>query len=301
MKDVVIIGGGPASMSAGIYAARKKLKVVVIAKDFGGYVKETDKIENYLGFESIQGIELAKKFESHLRSYDLEILEDTEVKNVYQKKSEVFTELENRKTIKSKTAIIAAGSKRKKLGIPGEKKFLNKGVTYCTVCDGPLFKNKKVAVIGGGNSGIESAIYLSKITKEVYLIEREKELFGDKILIEKLKKCKNVKLIHSSEPKEIFGEKEVEELIYKELKTNKEKSLEVSGIFIEVGIEPNSSIAKVKKDKEDYIKVDENMKTSSDRIFAVGDINNKGPKQIAIAVGQGCIAALEVDKIVSRD
>jgi len=285
-------------MSAGIYAARRKLDLKIISKDFGGYVKETEKIENYLGFNSISGLELAKKFEDHLRSYDLDILEDAEVKKVYEKDSIVMIELENGKSFKSKTAIIAAGSKRRKLDVPGEKEFLNKGVTYCAICDGPIFQDQEVAVIGGGYSGTQSALYLSKIAKKVYLLELEENLRGEKIVIDKLKENKNIEIITKSKVTEIIGKNSVEGLRYLDLKNNKEKQLKVSGISIEIGMIPNSYIADVKKNKEGYIQVDENMKTSNNRIFAVGDINDKGPEQIAVAVGQGCIAALEAEKTI---
>jgi thioredoxin-disulfide reductase len=301
MNDLVIIGGGPGALSAGVYAARRKLKIVLVAKEFGGYVSETDKIENYLGFKSISGIELSKKFEEHLRDYKIKIIEGISVKKVYQKNSKVITELENNKKIKSKTAIIASGSGRKKLNVPGEDEFKNKGVTYCAVCDGPLFQNQNVAVIGGSYSGTKTALYLSKIAKKVYLIELQDKLGGEKITINELKKKKNIKIITKAKIIEIFGKKSVEGLKYKDLKTNKEKKLKVDGISIEVGIGPNSEIAKVKKNKKNKIIVNDKMQTSSNRIFAVGDMNNKGHEQIAVAVGEGCIAALEVDKIILKN
>ena len=300
MKELLIVGGGPAALSAGVYGARRKLDIVLVTKEFGGHVSETDKIENYLGFESIQGIELAKKFEEHLRKYDVEIIEDVLVKKIYQKDSKVIAELDNGKRIEAKTAIIASGSKRKKLNVKGEEKFKNKGVTYCSICDGPLFQEQNVAVIGGSNSGVKSALYLSKIAKKVYVLEFLDKLNGEKISIEELKEKENVEIITNAKVKEIIGDKNLESLKYEDLKSKKEKEIKVDGIAIEIGLEPNSEFADVEKDEIGKIKVDDKMKTSSDRIFAVGDVNDKGHDQIAVAVGQGCDAVLEVENILSN-
>jgi NADH-dependent peroxiredoxin subunit F len=301
MKDLIIIGGGPAALSAGIYAARRCLDISLITKNFGGLVAEAGKIENYLGFKSILGIDLAKNFEEHLRDYDIEIIEDISAKKVYQKDSKVIVELSNNKIKEAKTVIIASGSKRKKLDIPGEDKLKHKGVTYCAICDGPLFQDQNIAVIGGSNSGIKSALYLSKIAKKVYLLEILEKLNGETILIKELEKTENIEILTKTKVTEIFGDKEVEGLKYKSIDENKEKELEVNGVAIEIGLEPNSDFADVKKDKIGKIKVNDKMQTSSDRIFAAGDVNDNGWDQIAVAVGQGCVAALEVEEIINKD
>ncbi|MFW6283571.1 MAG: NAD(P)/FAD-dependent oxidoreductase [Minisyncoccales bacterium] len=301
MKDLLIVGGGPAAASAGIYAARRGLSISLITKSFGGHVSETDKIENYPGFSSVSGMELAKNFENHLKNYKVEIFEDTEVKKLFQKNSKVIAELENGKKIESKAAIVASGSERKMLNIPGEEKFRNNGVTYCAICDGPVFQDEEIAVIGGSNSGVKAALYLSKIAKKVYLIEFLDRLNGEKVSINELEKKKNVEIITSAETKEFFGDKELEGLKYKDLKSNKEKKINVKGAAIEIGLNPNSDFINVKKDKNGRIKVDDKMKTSSERIFAAGDVNNKGWDQIVVAASQGCIAALESEEIINKN
>ncbi|MBW6442363.1 FAD-dependent oxidoreductase [Patescibacteria group bacterium] len=299
MRDLIIIGGGPGGLCAGVYSARRKLDTLLITEELGGYVSKTDKIENYLGFKSISGPELAKKFIEHLRSYKVEVMEDMLVKRVYQKGSKVIVNLENGDSVEAKIAIVAAGGGRKKLNIPGEDKFTKKGITYCTICDGPLFKGQDVAIIGGGSSGIRSALYLSKIAKKIYLLEVEDKLKGEDVLVDELKKLQNVTIITKAKTLEIFGGKSVEGLRYIDLGTKKENELKVKGISVELGIGPHSEIVNVKKDKRGHIKVDGKMRTSRNRIFAIGDINDKGPEQIAVAIGQGCIAALEADKIIN--
>jgi NADH-dependent peroxiredoxin subunit F len=298
MKDVLIVGGGPAAMSAGVYAARRKLDIVLVTKEFGGHVSESDSIENYLGFKSISGMELAKKFEEHLREYEIEIIEDVSVEKVYQEGSKVIAELNNGKKIEAKTAIVASGSKRKKLNVPGEKEFQNKGLTYCAICDGPLFQGQNVAVVGGSNSGLKSALYLSKIAKKVYLLEFLEKIGGEQIMLDELKQKENVEIITKAKVIEIFGKKDVQGLKYEDLRKGKEKQIGVEGIAIEIGLNPNSGFVDVEKDKKGKIKVDDKMRTSSNRIFAVGDVNDKGWDQIAVAVGQGCNAALEIEKVI---
>ncbi len=299
MKELIIVGGGPAAMSAGVYAARMKLGVSLVTKKFGGHLTQTDVIENYLGFDNISGPELAEKFEEHLRCYDIELSEDTSVKKIYQKENTVYLELDNGEVIEAKTAIVATGSERKKLNVAGEEEFLNKGVSYCTVCDGPLFQDEDVAIIGGSYAGTKAALYMSRIAKKVYLIEIENELRGEKITLEKLKDTGNVEIITNAKTKEIYGSDCVEGLKYIDLKSDCEKDLKVNGVSIEIGITPNSDIVEAEKNSHGQIKVNDNMQTSKNRIFAVGDVNDKGPEQVAVAVGQGCTAALEVDKLIS--
>ena len=291
MNDLTIIGGGPAAITAAIYAARAKMTITLVTQDIGGYIAKTDKIENYPGFKNITGIELTKKLEEHLKEYNIEIIEDEKVKTVNEENGEVITTLENGEIIKSKTAIIATGSKRKKLGIKGEAEYTNKGITYCAVCDGTAFQDQEVAVIGGSYAGTKSAMYLSKIAKKVYIIEIQKELQGEDLLIDAVKKTKNIEIITQAKTLEICGKEYVEGIIYE--KNNEQKKLEVQGITIEIGLEPNSEITNVKKDENGHIIVDENMRTKSSKIFAAGDVNNKGKEQIIIAAAQGCIAALK--------
>ena len=298
MKDLIIVGGGPAALSAAVYAARRDLDIALVADELGGHPKETDKIENYLGFKSIKGFELAEKFEEHLKDYNIEIVED-KVKNVYREGDKVIHELEEGDKMGSKTSIIASGSKRKKLSVPGEKELRNKGLTYCAICDGPLFQNQNVAVIGGSNSGIKAARYLRKKEKKVYILEVLEKLNGESITIEEIKNKSNIEIITKAKTTRILGNKSVKGLKYKDLEEGSEKEIGVEGIAIEIGIEPNSQMVKVEKNERGQIKVDNEMRTSSNRIFAAGDVTDKGWEQIAVAVGQGCIAALEADKTIS--
>lgn len=299
MKELIIVGGGPSAMSAGVYAARMKRDVGLVTKQFGGHLTQTDVIENYLGFDNISGPELAEKFEEHLRCYDIEINEDTSAKKVYQKENTVYLELNNGEVIEAKAAIIATGSRRKKLNVAGEEEFLNRGVTYCAVCDGPLFQDESIAIIGGSYAGTKAAHYMSRIANKVYLLEIENEVGGERITLEKLKNAENVEIITNAKTKEIYGSDCVEGLKYIDLKSNSEKDLKVNGVSIEIGITANSDIVEAEKNSHGQIKVNDIMQTSSNRIFAVGDVNDKGPEQVAVAVGQGCTAALEVDKIIS--
>lgn len=292
MKDVIIIGGGPAALSAAIYAARAGLDITLIAEDIGGYVAETDVIENYLGFSSIKGIDLAKQFKQHMQQYTIECIESY-AKSVVQEGETVVISYDD-KTITGKTAIVASGSKRKKLGVPGEEKFFKHGVTYCAVCDGPIFAGQNVAVIGGGDSGVKAALYLSNIAKKVYVLEISDKLRGEKVLVDKITRSENIEVLVGAKTTEIFGEEDVTGLKYEK---NGANILDVSGITIEVGITPNSDIVAVKKDAYGFILVDPSMKTSSDRIFAAGDVV-QGHKQIIVAAAQGCIAALEICKIL---
>lgn len=299
MKDVIIIGGGPASMSAGVYAARRKLETMVIAKEFGGQVANTDKVENYLGFKSISGPELADKFEEHLKDYDVETEEGHAVNNVKQKGSKVEVELENGDKYEAKTAIVAAGGRRRQLNVPGEEKLKNKGVSYCAICDGPLFQDEKIAIVGGGYSGTESALYMSKIAEKVFLINIGESLVGEPITIEKVNENDNIEVLNNAQTTEILGDSMVEGLKYKDTESNEKKELDVAGVFIEIGTIPNSDIVDVDTDEDGYIIVDDDMRTSKERIFAAGDITSKGIKQIAVSIGQGCTAALEVDSFLS--
>ena len=277
--DVIIIGGGPAGLSAGIYCSRYGLKTLVLeAFAFGGNVRNAHIIENYLGFKSIKGLELAQKFEEHAKQYcNMKIEEVLDIKK-YNDKFNVIT---NKGQYLTKVVIIATGSKHKKLGIKGESKLQGKGVSYCATCDGFLFKGKKVAVVGNGNGAASTVVYLQDICEKVYLIS--KELKAEKSIINKFKH--NVEIIKSW-PKEIVGSNKVEEII---LENN--KKLKVDGIFISIGLMPTIELAK-KLNVEiqgNYIKVNRKMETNIPGVFACGDVTGIN-LQIAKAVGEGSIA-----------
>ncbi len=295
LYDLIIIGGGPGGMAAGIYASRQKLNTLLITKDFGGQMtKKMVNIENYPGFEEIGGVELIKKFENHLRKQKIKI-ENDEVKEV-EKTGENFIVLaKSKRKFESKTLIVASGVDPRPLEVPGEKEFIGKGVSYCIQCDGPLFENKLVAIIGGGNSAFEAAIYLAKIAKKVSILESGPEFKADKENQEKAKKTGKLQVVTNAVIKEIQGKKFVESIHYQDRQTGKNFILPVDGIFVEIGYQPATSFIKglVDFNERDEIKVDfETFKTKTPGLFAAGDCNIGQYKQIVTAAGEGAKAAL---------
>jgi len=291
--DVSILGAGPAGLSAAIYCARYGLKTIVIAKEIGGTANYAYKVENYPGFMG-SGADLMKKFHGQAKDFGTEFL--TGEINEIKRNGKLFTVKTNSKKITSKTIIFAVGTKRKKLNIPGEDKFLGKGVSYCATCDANFFKQKDVAIIGGSNSAANDALLLSGIAKKLYVIYRGEKLKCDEINFRQLKKKSNVEIIYNSIPKKILGEEVVKKLLIED-KDKKQKKLIVDGIFIEIGNIPISSIPtnlKIKKDKEGYIHVDGDMKTNEEGVFACGDTIKKSLKQIVTAAGEGSVAAKSV-------
>lgn len=296
MYDLIIIGGGPAGITAGIYAAREKLNTLLITKNFGGQInRKAVSIENYLGFPKISGLDLIKKFENHLRKFPIEIIFGT-VTKVKRKKGTFIILSENKKQFYSKALIIASGVDPRPLEVPGEKEFIGKGVSYCVTCDGPLFKDKNVAVIGGGNAGIEAAIALSKWVKKVYVLEFLPTIQADKVNIDRFQKLKKRgEIITNVEVKEIKGTRFVNSLIYKDRKAKETKTLSVEGIFIEIGSIPATQFVKglVEFNEKDEIKINPMTgETSTRGLFAAGDADDVPYKQIVSAAGEGAKAAL---------
>ena len=298
MYELIIIGGGPAGISAGIYAARKKLKVLLIAQDWGGQISGTAIIENYPGFELISGPDLVKRLMDHLekvKEYGLKIQKGNLVQEVsFIENNSVIEVRANGQIYQTKTVIVASGRYPKKLNIPGEEKFLNKGVSYCTTCDGPLFKDKPVAVIGGGNAGLEAALDLASYANKVYLLEFLPQLTADQCFQERAVKNNKINILTDKLVKEIKGDQLVDSLIYQERKSNELKEIAVEGVFIEIGSIANSSFVKnvVELNKEGEIKIDSKNKTSQPNIFAAGGVTDISHKQIVIAAGEGAKAAL---------
>ena len=297
LYDLIIIGGGPAGMTAGIYAARQKLNTLLIAKDFGGQMaKKAVGIENYPGFEEISGLELIQRMEKQLRELKIDIERD-EVKNVKKEGKRFIVTAKSKNKFESKAVIVASGADPRPLEVPGEKEFLGKGVSYCTTCDGPLFENKKVAVIGGGNSAFEAAIFLSKIAKMVSILEYEEKIKADVENQEMLRKTGKDQIITSANIKEIKGNKFVESILYQDRKTGKKFVLPVDGICVEIGSQPATSFVKglVDFNERDEIKVDfETFQTKTPGLFAAGDCNIGKYKQIVTAAGEGAKAAMAV-------
>lgn len=301
MYDLIIIGGGPAALSAGIYAARKKLNILLLAKEWGGQMNEAARIENYLGFDSVLGPELVQKFIAHLKKFDVEIKEKQEVQEIKEVNSGFEVLSVNGDKHQGKSLIIASGKGPKKLGVPGEKEFIGKGVSFCATCDAPLFANKKVAVIGGGNAAAEAALETSKYASEIYLLALNSKLRIDKVEQEKIKAASNIKILFNVQVKEIQGDKFVTGLIYHDKISKEEKRLSVEGVYVEIGSVPLSNFAKnvVELNKEEEIKIDHKNRTSCSGIFAAGDVTDVSHKQIIIAAGEGAKAALSASEYLS--
>jgi alkyl hydroperoxide reductase subunit F len=298
MYDLIIIGGGPAGVSAGIYAVRKKIKTLLITDRFGGQSVVAADIQNWIGEKSISGFELAKKIEEHLRAYkDIEILESELAEKIDKKDGSFSISTKNGKNFETKTILIASGSRRRRLGVPGEDKLDGKGVSWCSICDAPLFKGKDVAVIGGGNAGLEAVRDLLPYAGKIYLLEFLNEIKGDRATFEQIKKDPRLEVILMAETKEIFGNKMVSSLKYIDRNTNELKELKVEGVFIETGMTPNSEFVKelVNINKQGEIIVDhKTLRASLDGIWAAGDVCDSLYKQNNIAAGDATKAVLNI-------
>lgn len=288
--DVIIIGAGPAGITSAVYAARKRMKTLVISKDIGGQAALSGDIENYTGYQFISGPELAAKFEEHLKKYDI-ILKENETVAELEKQENSVSVKTDKGQYDGKTIIIASGKRSRELGVPGEKEFKNKGLTYCATCDGPLFSGKDVAVIGGGNSALDAALQLINIAKKVYVINITPELTGDLVMQEKVKENNKVTIFGNSGVTAVLGDKFVNAI--KIDKEKEEQVLSVQGIFVEIGLIPNSEFAKdIEKNKTGEIKVNSYNETNIAGVFAAGDVTDVPEKQIIIAAGEGSKAAL---------
>lgn len=303
MYDLIIVGGGPAAVAAGVYAARKRLRTLVVTENFESQSFVSDKIENWIGEISISGFELAQKLEKHLRAQETITIQTGEratsitTSNCTDGKRVcdflIKTKQGNEYTAKS--LIIVSGGRRRKLGIPGEEKFMGTGVAFCATCDAPIFKDKDVAVVGGGNAGLEAVVDLLAYARKIYVIVRGDTLRGDPVTQEEVKKHDKVEIIYNAETQEILGDKFVSGLRYKNLKINDEKSISIQGVFVEIGSVPNSEMVKelVELNKYGEIVVDaKTAATSHPGIFAAGDVTDDIYKQNNIAVGDGVRAAL---------
>lgn len=290
MLDLIIIGAGPAGITAAVYAARKRMEFLLVTKDIGGQTAWSGDIENYTGYQFVTGPELVAKFEEHMHRYDIPVKENEEVKDLSKKDDKVLV-----KTAKgeyeARTAIIASGKRSRELGVPGEKEFKNKGLTYCATCDGPLFSGKDVAVVGGGNSALDAALQLMNIAKHVYLINITSDLTGDKIMQEKVRASDKVAILNNSKVTAVLGDRMVSGINLK--RQEKEEKLSLEGIFVEIGLIPNSEFAKgVEKNENREIKVNSYNRTNIPGVFAAGDVTDVPEKQIIIAAGEGSKATL---------
>jgi thioredoxin reductase (NADPH) len=292
--DIVIIGGGPAGLSAALYGVQGGVSVLVLEKALeGGQMNTTDVIENYPGFASIKGEELSTLMKGHAEKFGAEFY-SSEVVSMEFKDDLITTKLDDGNTVKSRVLIVASGSKPKKLNVKGEKEFASKGVSYCASCDGHFFKNMKVAVIGGGNSAVEEAVYLSNIAKEVYIIHRRDKLRADKLYQDRAFSRNNIKFKWNSVVEEIKGDLKVKSLVIRNTVTNEVYEEEFDGVFIFIGILPETSFLPkgfFETDEYGFIITDETMLTNINRVYAAGDVRHKDIRQIVTAVSDGAIAA----------
>ena len=284
--DLIIIGAGPAGLTAALYAARYNLNILLIGQEIGGYLPKIPNIENYPGFSKISGIELTRRMTEQIQNYGVKIIEQ-EIIDI--KKDGNFTIYGDKNKYESKTIIIAIGTQRRRLGLPEEKDFLGKGLSYCVTCDAPFFKEKTVAVIGGSDSAAMAALFLSEYAKKIYIIYRRDKLRAEPIKVEQIKKNKKIEIIYNTEVKKINGQKFVESIIL-----NNKKQIRVDGVFVEIGLISAKDLSeklKIKLDKQNNIITNEIMETNIDGVFAAGDITNRKLKQIVTSAAQGAIAA----------
>jgi len=298
MFDLIIVGAGPAGITASVYAARKKMNLLVITKDIGGQAALSGDIENYTGYQFITGPELAGKFEEHMQKYGIELRENEEVIELRRKDDGIWVETD-KGAYEAKTAVVASGKRSRELGVPGEKEFKNRGLTYCATCDGPLFAGKDVAIIGGGNSALDAALQLIKIAKHIYLINITSSLGGDAIMRGKVSESKKVSILNSTRVTAVLGDRMVSGIKIKG--QEREETLAVQGVFVEIGLIPNSEFAKqLEKNELGEIKVNCQNETNMPAIFAAGDVTDVAEKQIIVAAGEGAKAALSAFRYLAK-
>ncbi|MBX3017821.1 MAG: alkyl hydroperoxide reductase subunit F [Bdellovibrionaceae bacterium] len=293
--DVLVIGGGPAGASAAIYSVRKGLSTAIITEKIGGQVQETKGIENLISVVYTEGPQLAAQLSQHISHYPVKLLENRRVKKIEKGSKPKRIELESGEHLTAESIIVATGAKWRELGVEGEKEYLGRGVAFCPHCDGPFYKGKPIAVIGGGNSGVEAAIDLAGIVKHVTVFEFNADLKADRILVDKLKSLPNVTIITNAKTSKIVGDGgKVTAIEYVDRQTEKTEKLTLDGIFVQIGLIPNSGFLKETVDLSKFgeIKVDEKGRTSEPGIYAAGDVTTTPYKQIVIAMGEGAKAAL---------
>jgi alkyl hydroperoxide reductase subunit F len=301
MLELIIIGGGPAGMTAAVYAARKRLDALLLSKDIGGQVLWSTGVENYMGYQYIEGFELVAKFEEQVKQFPLEQKIGEEVVALTRLDGGFEVRTANDESYQSKTVIVATGKRPRQLNVPGEEPLKCRGVTYCAICDGPLFAGQKVAVIGGGNSALEAADDMVKIAEHVYLVSAT-PFTGDQILIDKVKGASNLTVLLEHEVVRIEGEKRVVAVAIRNLRSRDKKRLEVGGIFIEIGLIPSSDLSKsvARLNERGEIEINCATETGVPGLFAAGDVTNAPEKQILVAAAEGAKAALQAHKYLQR-
>jgi len=299
--DVIIIGGGPGGLTAGLYSMRAALKTIMFEKGvFGGQMTLTDTIENYPGFVEINGFDLSQKFAEHAQKFGLQTIHK-EITAIQPGTDWHKIIIENKETYEAKAIIIATGGKSRALNIPGEKEFYGKGVSYCATCDGFFFRNKTVAVIGGGDTAVEEALYLGKLAEKVYLIHRRDELRASTILQNRVKEDPKIDIIWNHIPIQVNHDADrVSGLTIKHVQSNETQNLTVDGVFIFVGYAPNTELLpkEIEMTPDGYVKVNNTCQTSIPGIYAIGDVRKNYAKQIILAAADGCIAALHAAQYI---
>ncbi len=297
MYDLMIVGAGPAGMAASVYAARKQLNTILISLDIGGQLKHNERIENYLGYQFIEGWELVEKFKAQIRQYPIEEKIGQKVTNILKTDSAFTAITEDNGEIQAKAVIFAAGKRSRQLNIPGEKELTGHGVSYCAVCDGPLFSGKNVAVIGNNNDAVEAALDLVRIADHIYFFPLER-FTAEEILVSKLNLANNVTVFTNHTLEEIAGDKLVANILIKNLKTGLVQSIDLGGVFIEVGMRPKSEPVKalINLNERGEILVNCSSETTIPGFFAAGDVTNAPEKQVVIAAGDGAKAALQAHR-----
>jgi NADH-dependent peroxiredoxin subunit F len=290
-KDLIIIGAGPAGITAAVYAARKMMDFAVISPDIGGQAAWSGDIENYTGYQFIAGPDLAQKFRAHLKQYDFDLREGVRVRKIERETSNFKLQTSNNEFLYSKTVIVASGKRPRLLNVPGEATYKNHGLTYCATCDAPIFAGKEVAVVGGGNSALDAVLQLLKISPKIYLINNAAQLTGDPVMQAKVAAASRVLILNSTKVVEIFGDKFVKGI--KVENGGQTRPLALSGVFVEAGLTPNAEfIDLVKKNQLGEIIINSAAETSVPGLFAAGDVTDVPEKQIIIAAGEGAKAAL---------
>ncbi|KPJ48978.1 MAG: thioredoxin reductase [candidate division Zixibacteria bacterium DG_27] len=297
--DIIIVGGGPGGLTAGMYGARSALKTLIIERYLpGGQVANTELIEDYPGFESISGAELATRMSEHAKKFGAEIISE-DVSEVYCEKNDRIVVTDEEK-YKAPVVIIATGGQPRKLGVPGEEEFAGRGVSYCAICDGAFFKDQKIAVVGGGDAAVEEANFLTKYGSKVYIIHRRDELRAQKIIQERAFKNEKIEFVWDSVVEKVNGKQKVESLTLKNKKTAEANQLQVGAVFVFIGFVPNSKLVRegLNLDPNGYILTNDRMETNIPGIYAVGDVRAQLCRQVTNAVGDGTTAAVAADKYI---
>jgi len=297
--DVIIVGAGSAGLTAALYASRRDLNTLVLSQDIGGQTATTHVVENYPGIEKTEGPNLMLSFMNQAKKFGAEI-KTAEVKEIKKEDKKFNVKTSGNESYQAHAVILAFGLSHRHLNVPGEDKYIGKGVAYCATCDAPLYKGKKVAVVGGGSSALEAALLLAKNSPRVYLIHRRNEFRGESVLVKQVLNNKKIEKVYEAQVKEIKGNESVNKLIITQ--KNKEKEIEVAGIFVEIGFEVKGDFVKnlVKQDEKKQIITDQDGRTSAEGVFAAGDVTDTSYKQIVISAGEGAKAALSAHKYLQK-